>query len=803
MDFLYKLKSKAGLAYSVLLLGFLFSLLININFVSERAVLSLTQLQERHSKLQAQSTFDNIQQFIENRVKLLAELSESPIVTSSVMGVEIAAANLTDLLNDRKILGSKENIYLTDFTGELIYPKISAEFSSPPLLETTIEKIVAQEFPLVLTIIKDAEQHYFSLAKPVKYNNYVEGIISFDIVSHSIEQLLVELTKDNDYAISFVNNSDLIFQTAPLKGYSFTSKHPIANTTMELNFYTSTGQLQEEKEQYVWQIGSTLTLTTLCAFILLAFLIRSLLINPLEKLAISERKIKQSEERYQLAIQGSNDGIWDWNIEEKDLYLSPRLSSMTGYKSTPKNQAIEERSLFFDYVHPDDKEKTQQALREHFKTDIPLDVEYRMLVADSDYRYFRIRGIAQKGADGRAIRMAGSLSDITELKEQSFALEKALQEAKGANLAKSDFLANMSHEIRTPMNGVLGSLQVMKQDDLSDSSKEMVEMGITSSKNLLSIINDILDLSKIESNNISLESLPTNIVELLNSIITELNFLAEQKNIGLVVTIEKGMHAYWLADPVRVRQIILNLISNAIKFTLKGEVSITLGQKGGALVFKIKDTGIGIPESQLSKLFNRFEQADSTTTRNFGGTGLGLPIAKQLSNLMGGEITVTSETQIGSIFTVVLPLNKAELANDDTKELTQVEMPQAENINILLAEDNRINQRIFTAIVGPTKANIRIANDGIEAIDEVGKFRPDFIFMDIQMPNMDGVQACEVLKSTYPNIPIIALTANVMKRDIDKYKQAGFDHCLGKPIDVNEIYSLIQSLLSHSITDSH
>jgi PAS domain S-box-containing protein len=802
MDFLYKLKSKAGLAYSVLLLGFLFSLLININFVSERAVSSLTQLQKKHSKLQAQSSFDNIQQFIENRVKLLAELSESPIVTSSVMGVELATANLTDLLNERKILGDKENIYLTDFTGELIYPKTPKDSLLSPLLATTIEDIVEQESPLVLTIIDHGEQHHFSLAMPVKYNDHVEGIISFDIVSHSIENLLEELTKDNDYAVSFVNNNELIFKTAPLKGYSLVSKYPIANTTMALKFHTSTNQLQEEKEQYIWQIGSTLTLTTFCAFVLLAFLIRSFLINPLEKLAISERKIKQSEQRYHLAIQGSNDGIWDWNIEDNDVYLSPRLSSMTGYKSISGKRVIDANKLFFDYVHPDDLEKAKQALREHFKSDVPLDLEYRMLMPDSDYRYFRIRGIAQKRSDGKAIRMAGSLSDVSELKEQSFALEKALKEAKGANIAKSDFLANMSHEIRTPMNGVLGSLQVLKQDNLSDSSKEMVEMGITSSKNLLSIINDILDLSKIESNNISLESLPTNIVELLKSIISELTFLAEQKRIGLVVTIEKGVHAYWLADPVRVRQIILNLISNAIKFTLKGEVSITLGQKDQTLVFKIKDTGIGIPESQLHNLFNRFEQADSTTTRNFGGTGLGLPIAKQLANLMGGEIAVSSEAQVGSIFTVVLPLKKTELASHDETEVMQIQMPQAENINILLAEDNRINQRIFTAIVGPTKATIRIANDGIEAIDEVGKLRPDFIFMDIQMPNMDGVQACEVLKNTYPDIPIIALTANVMKRDIDKYKQAGFDHCLGKPIDVNEIYSLLQSLLSHLKSNS-
>jgi hypothetical protein len=279
MNFSNKLKSQAGLTYLVLLLGFLFSLLVNTNFVSERAVSSLTQLQESHTKLQAQSTFDNIQQFIENRVKLLAELGESPMVISSVMGVDLASANLTDLLNDRKILGTKENIYITDFTGELIYPELSAKLLRPTLLK----KIVEQKSPLVLTIIKDSKQHYFSITMPVKYNSYVEGIITFDIVSHSIEKILAELTKGNHYAISFVNKSGLVSQSASLIDYSLVSKSLIANTAMELHFYTSTNRLQKEKEQYIWQIGSTLTMTTLCAFVLLAFLIRSLLTIPSPK----------------------------------------------------------------------------------------------------------------------------------------------------------------------------------------------------------------------------------------------------------------------------------------------------------------------------------------------------------------------------------------------------------------------------------------------------------------------------------------------------------------------------------------
>ncbi len=536
----------------------------------------------------------------------------------------------------------------------------------------------------------------------------------------------------------------------------------------------------------------------MCAFLLLAFLIRSLLINPLKKLVISERKIKQSEERYQLAIQGSNDGIWDWNIEDNDLYLSPRLSSMMGYGQALDKKLVNAGKLFIEYIHSDDEENAKKALQEHFKNDVPLDFDLRMRVATGHYRHFRIRGLALKNVNGRAIRMAGSLTDITQSKQQSSALEKALQEAKGANIAKSDFLANMSHEIRTPMNGVLGSLQILKQENLSESSKDLVEMGITSSNALLTIINDILDLSKIESNNISLESLPTNITTLTKSIVSELSFLSEQKNIGLALNIKEDFHTYWLVDPVRLRQIVLNLMSNAIKFTLKGEVNISLREQNESLIVEITDTGIGISKSQIKKLFNRFEQADATTTRNFGGTGLGLSISKQLANLMGGEIVVTSKENIGSTFTVTLPLKKTEVTSNEDSQLTEIKAPNAEGLNILLAEDNRINQKVFNAIVKPTKATIRIASDGVKAVDEVATLLPDVIFMDIQMPNMDGIQACEIIKDLHPGIPIIALTANVMAHDIEKYKQTGFDHCLGKPVNLQEVYALLQQLLDHS-----
>lgn len=794
MKLLNTLKNKSAVAYLVLLVGFLFSLIININFVSERAVDSLTLFQESHTELQAKTTYNNIQQFVDNRIKLLSELAESSTVTSSVMGVELASANLSDLLNNRQILGTKENIFITDFTGDLVYPKLTKNIERPALLH----KIIKKEAPLVLAIIKEKNQHYFSITMPVKYNNHVEGMITFDLISRPIETMLSELTQHHTYAVSFVDQYNFVFQTEPLNNFSLAAKHFISNSTIELNFYTSTSKLTEEKNKYVWQIGTTLAITTFCSFILLSLLIRSLLITPLEKLAISERKIKQNEERYLLAVQGSNDGVWDWDIKENKLYLSSKFLSMTGYGKEIEKEFIDPNILFLKYIHPKDVKKASKAFLNHVKENIPLDFDFRMLIASGEYRYFRMKGIALKTPDGRAIRVAGSLSDITEITEQSLALEKALEAAKAANIAKSDFLANMSHEIRTPMNGVLGSLQILKRDTLSASSKELVDVGITSSKALLSIINDILDLSKIESNNISLEFLSTDTIELFKSIIAELSFLAKEKNIGLVLNVHENMHTYWLVDPVRLKQIILNLTSNAIKFTLKGEVSITLSEQDNKLIFTVKDSGIGIPIHKIEKLFTRFEQADSTTTRKFGGTGLGLSISKQLVTLMKGEITVTSKENIGSTFSVELPLQKTELSSHDKIKSTQIEAPLAEHLNILLAEDNKINQTIFKAVFAPTKATIHIANDGIEAIEQAGKFTPDLIFMDIQMPNLDGSQACEIIKSTKPNIPIIALTANVMTRDVENYKRSGFDFCLGKPLDVNEVYTLLDTFLKNT-----
>ncbi|MEC4090612.1 CHASE domain-containing protein [Pseudoalteromonas rubra] len=394
---------------------------------------------------------------------------------------------------------------------------------------------------------------------------------------------------------------------------------------------------------------------------------------------------------------------------------------------------------------------------------------------------------------GKLVGFLGVAYDLTEQLEHEQALAEAKQVAEHATRAKSEFLANMSHEIRTPMNGLYGTLQLLSEETLSGRAREYLDKATYSAKALITIINDILDFSKIEAGKLSLEVRPFNLTELISHIQADLQAVAAQKGIYLNV-VEHSGHACWEGDAVRVRQILLNLISNAIKFTQKGGVDLEIEEVQGepGVVFSVRDTGVGIGKEALGRLFQRFEQADKSTTRKFGGSGLGLSITHSLVELMGGTIEVQSMENVGSVFTVYLPLEKSAQSQAELSE-DGIVLPDLTGVRVLVAEDNEINQLVAHALLNKCNADITMVWNGQEAVEQVAQQCPEFVLMDIQMPVMDGVEACKLIKQQHPALPVIALTANVLTEDRQKYQHAGFDGYIAKPIEQKVLWQVISA----------
>lgn len=409
-----------------------------------------------------------------------------------------------------------------------------------------------------------------------------------------------------------------------------------------------------------------------------------------------------------------------------------------------------------------------------------------------DGSQFDVKLVLTRAQIDSGVTYIALVSDISESLLIQNELKIAKEVADKANQAKSNFLANMSHEIRTPMNGVMGALQVLAREKLSENAKELVSTATISSSSLLTIINDILDFSKIEAEKLSLENVVFNLSKIIELLLNETKELARSKNNKIFFTLEDNYREGWEGDPIRVKQIMLNLLSNSLKFTENGEVSIFLSiTDSDEVQIKIKDTGIGMSPDTIENIFTRFQQADNSTTRKFGGTGLGISITRSLVTLMQGRIEVTSEVGKGTSFTVTLPLKANKSNTDIINEIEEVPIPDLTGITVLLAEDNRINQKIFEKMMIGTHAKLYIAENGIEAVNKATELNVDIVFMDIQMPEMDGREACQIIKEKHPLLPIIALTANVMVDDVKQYAMDGFEGHIGKPINLNELYRAV------------
>ncbi len=650
--------------------------------------------------------------------------------------------------------------------------------------------------------------------------------------------------------------------------------------------------------------------------------------HEITELKDTERALRDSQERFRLAVQGSTDGLWDWDIATDVVYYSPRFKELLGYDEDEMEDVFDS---WKSRLHPEDFSPTLEAIDDHLQNCVPYDVEFRLLTKSGQYHWFRGRAQAVWNDRGVATRMAGSITDITDHRSAEDALkssqrlylslvetlpvhlirkdlagkftfanrafckllgkspeeivgttdfdyypaklaekyrrddqwvattgklfedieenndgdvtryfevikapvhdasgtiigtqgifwdvtgrkraELALQEAKesaeAANRAKSEFLANMSHEIRTPMNAIIGMTELVLETDLSANQRDYLATVLEAGESLLSIINEILDFSKIEAGRIELDTVSIELREVLGTTLKSLALRAHRKGLELAWRVDDDVPDALIGDPTRLRQIIVNLVGNAVKFTEQGEVVLSVSGRTRSdrqveLQFSVRDTGIGIPPDKLHEVFEEFQQADTSTTRRFGGTGLGLAIVSRLSELMGGRVWVESQLGQGSTFHFTCQVE----VDRTSRHETMIEPSAIHGTPALVVDDNATNRRILAEMLGGWGMEVHCVASGNEALTRLREIqqshgRLPVLISDVSMPEMDGFTLAEKIRQdeTIRDVKIVMLTSRG-SGDIAEYSRLGVSAHFIKPVKQSELFDAVASAVGGKV----
>ena len=921
-----KIQLDANKAFVVfVVMSFFLSVLISVMLVGKEASSVLNGYKQQASETEAKLSAKYIENFLETRILLLKDLSSQPIIINGVMGSGVSEAFLNDYLSEFKILGLKEQLWVLNVLGDYVYTN-NAEQAIEQLPSDWLEVLLNGELSHAVLLDQSQDKAYFKLAVPINYNGFTEGalIVKFET---PIDVLLSEVLESNAHGIRlsgpWLNYSNLNTNNK----YDSVFKSDLHSSGLILNYLVDSILVEKQVKQVIISIASAIFVSLFLSSLFLFLVGQRLLLNPYKKLELSQQATKLSEERLNLAINGSLDGIWDWDIKTGKVFCSERFRELLGYM--PNDEFPEDYTILERLIHIDDQEFVKSSLNAHLQQKAIYDVQHRFMTKKDGFRVYRVKGDALFDSTNKAIRMAGSMTDVTEQIQAQKALKKAKEEndllalsinasnlgvtissvsdpelpliyinqaftnitgygeeilgqncrflqgketsqasvekirqalkshdnlkidllnykkngqafwnslqlfpvkdragqltayvgiqqditdrvasekvlkeakmmAEQASVAKSEFLASMSHEIRTPMNGVLGMLNLLLNSDLNTEQQHRINVAMSSANSLLTLINDILDFSKVDAGKLELEHLEFDLRGLLGDFAESAVIQVHSKRIELILDVTHIDEAVVIGDPSRLRQILSNLVGNAIKFTSDGEVLIKASlidfdNSNWQLNCKIKDTGIGISPDQQAKLFQSFSQVDASTTRKYGGTGLGLAIVKKLCELMDGEVSVSSIAGKGSCFSFSVLLKKSSASFN---VIPDVEMAY---LNILLVDDNKTNREVLRAQLEHWGATVTEARSGIEALTISEAYFAkhnkcfDIAFLDMQMPVMDGAQLGEHIKSNnnLKAMKLIMMTSMSHKGDATFFAHLGFDGYFPKPATTFDLFAAL------------
>ncbi len=527
-----------------------------------------------------------------------------------------------------------------------------------------------------------------------------------------------------------------------------------------------------------------------------------------DRTAAQQKEIETRElaDRLKLAVEAGNVGIWDWNVTTGAMHWDDQMYKL--YGATPDG-GLTTVNLWQQHLHPDDQERANAAISEALRPGgHPFDTSFRIIVEpQGEIRHIRGQGLVFRDPAGKPLRMLGTNWDVSiqvlreKVLQEKLETERVLRvQASAGEKAKSEFLAVMSHEIRTPMNGILGFTEMLTHDDdLSAESRGYVETIRGSGEALLHILDDVLDFSRIEAGRLKVEKVDLSPSDLIGEITALFALQIRKKGLDFRHSVAVDVPLLVKGDPGRIRQILVNLVGNAVKFTERGAISLGVRRSNAQLEFFVQDSGCGIVADKIEEIFGLFTQVDSSTARQHGGAGLGLTISRRLAGLMGGALTVRSQPGQGSEFSLLIPLQAAE-APAITLSSKSIPLAAQAAFKVLVVEDDPVNLKLIVLMLRKLGYDPLTAGNGVDAVRIFQESRPDCIFMDVQMPEMDGIEATRQIRLMEREAAaqatfIAALTANILPEDRNRCFEAGMDFFLNKPVKIQSIANLLHEAM--------